>query len=109
MNQPAFGFAVVVGESMEPTLRAGDRLLVRYGASPQPGRLVVVRLPGRPIAVKRAIRREAGGWWVEGDNPMRGVDSRTVGVIADSDVVARVVCRVWPPVRRRRTSAAVLR
>lgn len=109
MRRPAVGFAVVVGVSMEPTLRAGDRLLIRYGAVPQPGRLVVVRLPERPISVKRAVRREPGGWWVEGDNPTRGVDSRTVGVIPDADVVARVICRVWPPLPRRRASTAVSR
>jgi phage repressor protein C with HTH and peptisase S24 domain len=100
VRRPVFGFAVVTGESMEPTLHAGDRLWIRYGGTPQPGRLVVVRLPGRPMSVKRAVRREPGGWWVERDNPARGVDSWTVGSVPDSDVVASVVCRVWPPLRR---------
>ena len=90
---------------MEPTLRAGDRVLIRYGASPQPGRLVVVRLPARPVSVKRAVRREPGGWWVAADNATRGVDSREVGVIPDADVIACVVCRAWPLSRRRRTFA----
>ena len=102
MSRPAFGVAVVRGESMEPTLHAGDRLWIRYGASPRPGGLVVVRLPGRPLSVKRAGRREAGGWWIERDNPARGVDSWTVGVIPDADVVACVVCRIWPLRRWRR-------
>lgn len=89
------GMAVVRGRSMLPTLRAGDRLLVVHGAPPRLGRLAVVRLPGDVLAVKRVTRREPGGWWVERDNPAEGVDSWTVGVVSDDDVVARVVARVW--------------
>ena len=52
-----WGLAIVHGRSMEPTLAEGDRLLVHHGATPKPGGLVVVRLPGGVLAVKRA--REA--------------------------------------------------
>jgi phage repressor protein C with HTH and peptisase S24 domain len=106
---PRMGFAVVRGRSMEPTLYAGDRLVLRYRATPSPGDLVVVRLPGRPVAVKRAIRHTSEGWWVERDNPAEGVDSWLVGAVADEDVLARVVGRVWPwrwLNRLRRRSAA---
>ena len=96
---PRFGLAVVHGSSMEPTLGDGDVLLVRYGARPRVGQLLLVRLPGRPVAVKRATRREPDGWWVERDNPAGGVDSWLVGVIPDRDVVAVVRRRMWP-VRR---------
>jgi Peptidase S24-like len=86
---------------MEPTLRDGDRLVVRYGARPRPGRLAVVRLPPgpdgpRPVAVKRLSHQEAGGWWVERDNPAYGVDSWQVGALAPEDVLALVVARMWP-------------
>src|SRR6185312_12148956 len=40
-----WGLAVVRGRSMQPTLYDGDRLLVRHGAVPRDGALVVVRLP----------------------------------------------------------------
>lgn len=96
-----WGLAVVRGRSMQPTLRDGDRLLVRYGAVPRIGRLAVVRLPDGVVAVKRVARRERDGWWIERDNPDEGVDSWTVGAIPDPDVIARVVRRVWPPRRRR--------
>lgn len=86
---------------MEPTLREGDRLLVRYGVSPRPGQLVVVRLPDRPVAVKRATRHTDEGWWVERDNPREGVDSWLVGAIPEVDVLACVLARVWPWGRRR--------
>ena len=82
---------------MQPTLSEGDRLLVSYARRPSAGRLVVVRLPDGVVAVKRAVRREAGGWWVERDNPSEGVDSWSVGAIADDDVLAVVLLRIWPP------------
>jgi phage repressor protein C with HTH and peptisase S24 domain len=97
-----WGMAVVRGRSMEPTLRAGDRLLVTYGGHPRSGDLVVVRLPDRSgHSVKRAFRQDADGWWVERDNPHEGVDSWLVGAIPDRDVVAVVRFRLWPLVRRR--------
>jgi hypothetical protein len=89
---------------MEPGLRDGDRLLVRWRAgpgeaAPAPGSVVVVRLPGdRPTAVKRLLTRRPEGWWVERDNPAEGVDSwhADIGAIADDGLLAVVVARVWP-------------
>jgi hypothetical protein len=95
-----WGTARVSGESMRPTLRPGDLLLIRHRIPPRVGRLAVVRLPGRGLAVKRVTRREPDGWWVERDNPAVGVDSWLVGSIPDDDVLAVVVCRLWPPGRR---------
>ncbi len=102
-----WGFAVVRGRSMQPTLYDGDRLLLRHGATPEPGDLVVVRLPDGVVAVKRATAHRPAGWWVERDNPREGVDSWLVGAIPDADVLAVVRARVWPvrwhraPSRRR--------
>jgi signal peptidase I len=99
-----WGLAVVDGRSMLPTLRPGDRLLVEHGGTPSPNRIAVVRLPDRPLSVKRLGVRDADGWWVERDNPREGVDSWSLGrPVADDDVVAIVVARVWPrPSRLRR-------
>jgi signal peptidase I len=103
---PVLGLAVVRGRSMEPTLYDGDRLLIRYAAEPKIGRLSIVRLPDRPVSVKRVTAQVDEGWWVERDNPHEGVDSWLVGAIAPADVVARVICRVWPLTRRRRGTRA---
>jgi SOS-response transcriptional repressor LexA len=97
---------VVAGDSMRPGLQPGDRLLIDYRRRPSPGDLVVARTPGRPVSVKRAAERrttELGepGWWLLSDNPAVGTDSRTFGAVADSDVVAVVVRRIWPLMRRR--------
>jgi phage repressor protein C with HTH and peptisase S24 domain len=86
---------------MRPTLESGDRLLVRYGAPVTAGRLVLARFADGTLAVKRAVeprRTRAGGrgWWLLSDNPDEGVDSRHRGVVADADVVAVVVARLWP-------------
>lgn len=97
---PRLGRVLVRGRSMEPTLRDGDQLLVRWGGRPTVGRLVVVRWPGRPVSVKRAAMRAADGWWVERDNPLEGVDSWSDGPLADEDVLATVLLRLWP-LRRR--------
>lgn len=81
---------------MSPTLRPGDCLLVRCGGPVRPGDLVVVTLPGRPLGIKRAVRRVADGWWIEGDNPGASTDSRHFGPVSESAVRARVVWRYWP-------------
>ncbi len=90
------GAARVHGRSMQPTLREGDRLLVSYGVPLRAGDLVVVRFPDGTIAVKRATVRDGAGWWVERDNPHEGVDSAQVGTIADEDVLAVALARLWP-------------
>jgi SOS-response transcriptional repressor LexA len=99
------GVVVVEGRSMLPTLRPGDRLLVSYGRRVRGGDVVVVRLPGAAapapaasgLAVKRALRRDGDGWWVERDNPAEGADSWTWGApVPEADVVGVVRGRLWP-------------
>ncbi len=90
---------------MLPTLLEGDRLLVRYGAQPRPGDLVLARFADGILGVKRAAERRTTrsgepGWWLLSDNPEEGVDSRHRGVAPPSSIVAVVRWRVWPPRRR---------
>ena len=94
----AWAVARVVGPSMSPTVRSGDRLLVRRLRSPgrvRAGDVVLARFPARPglLVVKRVRRAVAGGHWVEGDNPFVADDSRAYGAAV---VVGRVVGRLWP-------------
>jgi phage repressor protein C with HTH and peptisase S24 domain len=101
VRPPVFGLARVHHDSMRPTLEPGDRLLVRYAAPVTAGQLVLARFPDGTLAVKRAVeRRETRsgglGWWLLSDNPDEGVDSRHRGALADADVVAVVVARIWP-------------
>jgi len=87
---------LVHGPSMSPTLRHGDAVLVRAGGRPvRPGDVVVARFHTRPdlLVVKRAVRREPDGWWLQGDNPLVDDDSRSYG---PARVEGRVVVRYWP-------------
>ncbi len=90
------GVAVVHGVSMVPTYHDGDRLLVRYGARVRPGDAVLARDPRLPdrILVKRAVRREDGGWWLLADNPYAPGDSRQFGAVPAEFVLARVLWRL---------------
>jgi hypothetical protein len=96
---------------MLPTLREGDLLLVRYGARPRPGDLVVARFADGTLTVKRAAeerRTRSGGvgWWLVSDNPGEGVDSRHRGPVPEEQVLAVVRLRLWPSPRvGRRLSA----
>lgn len=88
--------ALVHGRSMHPTLREGDRLLVLHAGAPRSGRLAVVRFADGVVAVKRLGHHDVSGWWVERDNPREGRDSWSGGAIADADVLATVLLRLWP-------------
>ncbi|MET0999564.1 MAG: S24 family peptidase [Marmoricola sp.] len=93
---PQLGIAIVRGRSMAPTLYDGDRLLVRYGATPRPGRVAVVRFADGVVAVKRLDHQSHDGWWVVRDNAFEGRDSWSAGAIGGHDVLALVVARIWP-------------
>jgi hypothetical protein len=102
----------VRGDSMLPTLRDGDACLVRWGARPRAGDVVVARLPpdaagvARPLGVKRlALLDSSGECWLRSDNVGVGTDSAAFGTVAPTDVLGRVVLRYWPrPAWVRRVS-----
>jgi nickel-type superoxide dismutase maturation protease len=91
----------VAEQSMAPALRPGDWLLVRRAVLPgrqvrvRPGQLVVARHPGRDLLlVKRALRREPGGWWLASDNlGVPAVDSRAFGAVPPELIEGRVLAR----------------
>ena len=90
--------ARVSGPSMSPTVRDGDRLLVRRvdrDGRVRSGDVVLARFPARPelLVVKRVVHPLPGGHWVQGDNPLVTDDSRVFGPAV---VVGRVVARLWP-------------
>jgi phage repressor protein C with HTH and peptisase S24 domain len=96
---PRLRAVVVAEESMTPTLRPGDCLVVHLGAVIHPGDIVVARPVGTPnlLLVKRAARRVDGGWWLQSDNAEVGVgDSRAFGAFPDESIVGRVLFRYYP-------------
>jgi signal peptidase I len=103
-----FSIITVLGESMAPTYRPGDRLVVRrrrsavqgdavvFTAPAQPGLMVkrVAAVPGDvvPAGFRTAVSDErvpAGRLLVLGDNPA-SLDSRLLGYIAAATVVGVV-------------------
>lgn len=109
---------VISGDSMEPSLSHGDRVIVdiwtyRHRA-PRPGELVLLRgpLPSRPFLVKRATASPSGadlrpldglwpsgphqdGVWVVGDHPTGSTDSRHFGSVPPAEISGRILFRYW--------------
>lgn len=92
----------VIEPSMIPAVCPGDWLVVLRAGRPariRPGYLVIAINPQDPgmLLVKRAIRRQEGGWWLGSDNPYAGaVDSGRFGPVPDRLIVGRVLFRYWP-------------
>ena len=94
----------IAGESMLPTLRPGDWVIVDQRAwadhEPREGEIVLARDPRQPerALVKRIRAREpAGDLWLLGDNSRRSTDSRTLGAFPPEALLGRVRWRYWPP------------
>ena len=84
------------GPSMLPTLAPGETVWVRRTRRVRPGDVVVARHPEQPglLLVKRALRPEGQGWWLEGEITGPGLaDSNSFGPVP-ADLVVGVV--VWP-------------
>lgn len=84
---------------MQPSLWPGDRVVVRplkqMNQDLQPGMVVVSWHPSQKGTrlIKRLIRIEAGGLWLEGDNPLQSTDSRQLGIIPRDCLIGAVVGR----------------
>ena len=112
----------ISGDSMEPGLSDGDRVLVDLWTyrqrPPRPGEVLLLRgpLPARQTLVKRAwkspsdkdLRPRDGLWpngphrigvWVLGDRGSASTDSRDFGSVPETEIRGRVLLRYWPPTR----------
>ncbi len=82
---------------MHPTLRHGQLVLVSERCyqrrAPRAGEVALLTHPHRDLTlVKRVIRVDDQGVWVEGDNPPESEDSRHFGPVRVSSCIARVEC-----------------
>ncbi len=98
-----FGTVKVMGNSMLPTYRDGDWLVVSWleGGSALVavgdsiiGKAVIVEREDRPgiFLVKRVQKFHGDIYWVEGDS-MESTDSRTWGWITPTEIVGVVLFR----------------
>jgi phage repressor protein C with HTH and peptisase S24 domain len=90
-----YRMAVVSGLSMIPTLAPGERLLVRLDGPIVLGDVVVFNRE-QQFDIKRILRIEAEGIFVQGDNDLVSTDSRTYGLIPHENVIGVATYRLWP-------------
>ena len=100
----SWGFAIVEGLSMVPTLAPGDRVLVKYGSAFGADDVVLVKRSDQ-IDIKRIKRINGWDVFVEGDNVHVSIDSRHYGPIHTKNIIAKVVWRAPRILRKRRTIA----
>ena len=109
LGRPRLRTAVVDGDSMAPTLRAGDCVVVRVGAEIAAGDVVVAQHPAQPglLLVKRAAWSEDAGWWLVSDNPGApgATDSFAFGAVPSSTLLGKVWFRYYPWRRRGATQS----
>ena len=102
-----FTRVLVSGNSMEPGLHSGDRLLVVPVLRIKEGQVVAVsdpRQPGR-VLVKRIHSIHKGLVDVRGDNAGESTDSRHFGRVPRSSVIGRALYRYAPSERSGRLRA----
>lgn len=90
-----YRMAVVSGVSMIPTLAPGERLLVRLDGPIVIGDIVVFQRANQ-FDVKRILRIEVEGLFVQGDNEQVSTDSRAYGLIPHDNLIGVATYRLWP-------------
>ena len=86
----------VEGDSMLPTLKNGDNVLVDTNAAVGPGDIVVAHHPYKASVkmIKRVTAVEQGRFVLHGDCLAESSDSRSFGSISRHEIAGKVVCRV---------------
>ena len=80
----------VVGDSMNPTLRRKQLVVVSMTRKFQVGDVVVAFMNRREV-IKRIMHIKDGRVFLEGDNKAHSTDSRTYGWIPDRHILGKVV------------------
>ncbi|MHA2273525.1 MAG: nickel-type superoxide dismutase maturation protease [Candidatus Hodarchaeales archaeon] len=93
-----FSFFKVTGNSMEPTLSAGDYVFLLKSKRLKNNDIVVVRKPGSDrMIIKRVLNHRKNKIFVIGDNQKASTDSRSFGSICRQQVLGRVIFALRKP------------
>ncbi len=87
----------VEGDSMTPSLKAGDRVLVDKNSAIKVGDIVVANHPFKSSVkiVKRVSSIESDGRiFLTGDNSKTSSDSRVLGAFSREDIIGKVISRL---------------
>ena len=87
---------LVEGESMVPTLKNGDIVLVDPQANFSIGDVVLAKHPYKSsvMILKRIADKDNRTLSLAGDNPAESTDSRTFGAVSIESIIGKVVCRL---------------
>jgi nickel-type superoxide dismutase maturation protease len=77
-------------DSMLPTLKPGDSVLVFKWLKIKPGDVVVARQQDR-VVIKKIAKIIGKDYYLLGDNPTSSLDSRKLGPVAKRDILGAVV------------------
>jgi hypothetical protein len=80
----------VEGDSMLPSLKAGDIVLARLTSSMKAGSIVIAKMNGREV-IKRVRSASKDGAFLVGDNLHKSSDSRKYGMVPKSDILGTVI------------------
>jgi len=102
-----FDFIIAQGQSMEPSIKNGNILIINrvsYGiklpwkqvylirwAFPKAGEVVVFYTPAGDLAVKRCTQASDKNFYAKGDNGIASYDSRSYGNIPVDNIIGKVL------------------
>ncbi len=86
----------VKGNSMLPTLKNGEEVLVKPTETFQIDDIVVANHPFKQsvVIIKRISEINEKGLFLVGDNPIESTDSRSFGEVSIKNVLGKVTCRL---------------
>ncbi len=82
----------VAGQSMQPTLVKGNKILVYKWGKIREGDIVVCSISSRKY-IKRVVKIERKDYFLQGDNTKFSTDSRDFGPVKRKNIVGKMILK----------------